>query len=62
MLADIRRLSGARTFPQFNREKLAVTLNTHNIEYRWFEDLGGRRLGGRRTMSLDADESPDGAW
>ncbi|APZ92141.1 hypothetical protein Fuma_01746 [Fuerstiella marisgermanici] len=56
-LADIRRFPGSRKFPQFNCEKLAITLKSHEIEYQWFEDLGGRR-----SKSMDADESPNGGW
>ena len=43
LLADIRRHSGSRKFPQFNPEPLAASLAAAGIEYRQIEKLGGRR-------------------
>ena len=43
LLADIRRHSGSRKFPQFNPEPLAASLTAAGIEYRQIEKLGGRR-------------------
>lgn len=43
LLVDIRRFPGSRSFPQFHQEALARTLAEQDIEYRWFELLGGRR-------------------
>ncbi|MCC6451581.1 MAG: DUF488 domain-containing protein, partial [Acidobacteria bacterium] len=43
LLADIRRHSGSRKFPQFNPEPLASSLAAAGIEYRQIEKLGGRR-------------------
>jgi hypothetical protein len=42
-LADVRRYPASRKNPQFNRETLAAFLDARGIEYRWFEELGGRR-------------------
>lgn len=44
-LADIRRFPGSRKHPHFNRDRLASALPSANVEYRWFEALGGRRKG-----------------
>ena len=43
LLADVRRFPGSRKFPHFNAESLSAALSDAGIEYRWFEDLGGRR-------------------
>ena len=51
LLADIRRFPGSRKFPHFNRENLVATLTKTGIEYRWLEELGGRRKGGRTESS-----------
>ncbi len=53
-LADVRRFPASRRHPQFNREALAVLLAGAGLEYRHFEDLGGRRS--RRP------DSPHTAW
>jgi uncharacterized protein (DUF488 family) len=42
-LVDIRRFPGSRTFPHFNRERLAPAVGESGIEYHWLESLGGRR-------------------
>jgi uncharacterized protein (DUF488 family) len=42
-VVDVRRFPGSRRHPQFNREALARTLEQHGIDYRWEEELGGRR-------------------
>jgi uncharacterized protein (DUF488 family) len=51
-LADIRRFPGSRKHPHFNRDNLAAALQKTAVEYRWLEDLGGRRHKQR-------DESPN---
>lgn len=43
LLADVRRFPASRRHPHFNRENLADSLAQVGIDYRWFEDLGGRR-------------------
>lgn len=43
LLADVRRFPGSRKFPHFNAENLSAALSEAGLEYRWFEDLGGRR-------------------
>lgn len=50
-LADIRRYPASRRYPHFNRETLEAVLSSRGIEYRWFEDLGGRRAGVREEES-----------
>jgi uncharacterized protein (DUF488 family) len=54
VLADIRRFPGSRKFPQFNQGHLIAALPPSNIDYRWFEDLGGRRRkqAGRPSENL----------
>ena len=42
-LADIRRYPGSRKYPHFNRDSLATALPRADVEYHWFEALGGRR-------------------
>ncbi len=54
LLADIRRFPGSRKFPHFNGENLESLLTNAGIEYRWFEELGGRRKG------TSTGESPNG--
>ena len=41
LLADVRRFPYSPRYPHFNRDSLRQVK-----EYRWFEDLGGRRQGG----------------
>ncbi|MGH7565950.1 MAG: DUF488 family protein [Gemmatimonadota bacterium] len=58
-LADVRRYPASRRNPQFNREILAVFLDARGVEYRWFEELGGRRGGGPAESSPNLGlESP----
>lgn len=42
-LADVRRFPSSRSFPHFNRAKLAAALREQGIEYHWLAGLGGRR-------------------
>lgn len=42
-LADIRGLPGSRKFPQFDKEKLEVSLEENGIRYLHMKNLGGRR-------------------
>ena len=53
-LGDVRSFPASRLHPQFNREALAKSLAAHQIDYRWFPGLGGRRK--------PAAESPHRAW
>src|SRR5215468_1953308 len=53
-LGDVRSFPASRLHPQFNREALAESLAAHQIDYRWFPGLGGRRK--------PAAESPHRAW
>src|SRR5690625_2334516 len=43
ILADVRALPGSRRFPQYNQKELATRLEKHQIGYRHFPALGGRR-------------------
>ena len=43
ILADIRRLPGSRKFPQFDQDDLRKSLEENGIQYKYIEDLGGRR-------------------
>jgi uncharacterized protein (DUF488 family) len=43
MIADIRRFPGSKRFPQYNKDFLSDYLKQHDIAYRHFEGLGGRR-------------------
>ncbi|HVX12487.1 MAG TPA: DUF488 domain-containing protein [Pirellulales bacterium] len=55
LLADIRRFPASRAHPHFNGEALAESLAEHDIDYRHFGGLGGRR----NTRLAD---SPNTAW
>ena len=43
LVADIRSFPGSRTFPQFNKEALEISLPENKIQYVHIKDLGGRR-------------------
>lgn len=53
-IADVRRRPGSRRFPHFNRPRLQEGLAGMGVEYRWFEDLGGK------LNAPDAPDSPNG--
>lgn len=53
LLADIRRFPGSRRYPHFNQKSMKTNLSPHNIQYLWFEDLGGRR------QSPEDEKSPN---
>ena len=57
LLADVRSWPGSKRYPQFNREALAESLNTHAIRYKYFPELGGKRkpkLDSRNTAWRNA--------
>lgn len=54
VLVDIRRFPGSRKYPHFGQESLAASVRDLGIEYRWMEDLGGRR-----KAQKVADPSPN---
>jgi uncharacterized protein (DUF488 family) len=56
VLADVRRFPGSRRNLDTRKEALEEWLPSDGIDYRWFEDLGGRR---RRTAG---DPETDGWW
>lgn len=43
LLADVRAWPGSKRYPQFNKEALKGSLNTHGIRYEHFPELGGKR-------------------
>jgi uncharacterized protein (DUF488 family) len=43
LLADVRAFPGSKRYPQFNKDALAESLNTHGIRYEHFPELGGKR-------------------
>ena len=43
IIADIRSMPGSRKFPQFDMEKIKISLNEIGIQYIHMADLGGRR-------------------
>ncbi len=43
LIADVRLLPGSKRYPHFNREALAASLVSRQIEYAHFPELGGRR-------------------
>lgn len=57
VLVDVRRFPGSRTFPHFRRENLERELAAVGIEYRWLEDLGGRR-----SSAVGSGPSPNRGW
>jgi uncharacterized protein (DUF488 family) len=57
LVADVRRFPRSRRHPGFNIETLPAFLEGHGINYRHFEDLGGRR-----KKSLSDNVSPNQGW
>jgi uncharacterized protein (DUF488 family) len=53
LLADIRRYPSSRKFPHFNRKALSDLLAAENIDYLWFESLGGRRHTAKDIKSVN---------
>ena len=51
-LADVRAFPHSRALPQFNGEALSAELAVHDIAYRHFPALGGRRA---KVREVDAD-------
>lgn len=43
VLVDIRAFPMSKRLPHFNRERLEMWLPEAGIEYRWVQELGGRR-------------------
>src|SRR5690349_3669271 len=52
--ADVRSFPTSKRYPHFSREPLAEALARHDIDYRWFPGLGGRRK--------PRADSPNHAW
>lgn len=52
VLADVRSFPGSRRYPQFNRERLIVSLADAGIEYQHFPELGGRRRARPDSLNM----------
>jgi uncharacterized protein (DUF488 family) len=55
VVADVRSFPSSRRWPQFNQAELSDALERAGIQYRWLQELGGRR----HSKSKD---SPHTAW
>ncbi len=55
VLVDVRSFPSSRKFPQWNQEAIEDELPA-DIDYRWIQDLGGRR------HTPAGVGSPNGAW
>jgi uncharacterized protein (DUF488 family) len=58
LLVDIRAFPMSRRLPHFNRERLELWLPEIGLEYKWVQDLGGRRkktLGDSPNIALRND-------
>jgi len=55
MIADVRSFPSSKRWPQFNQAELSDSLRRAGIEYRWLQELGGRRHSKRK-------DSPHTAW
>jgi uncharacterized protein (DUF488 family) len=53
-VADVRSFPGSKRYPQYGKSVLHAELAGHDIAYRWFPKLGGRR----RALP----DSPNTAW
>ena len=55
IVADVRSYPSSKRWPQFNQAELSSALERAGIEYRWLQELGGRRHSKR-------NDSPHSAW
>ena len=53
-IADVRRFPASRRHPHFNREAMKPALAAAGLDYRWLEQLGGRRT--------PRPDSPNTGW
>lgn len=58
IIADVRSFPSSKRWPQFNRAELSGALERAGIEYRWLEQLGGRRHSKRKDSAHTAWEHP----
>lgn len=57
-VADVRRFPASRRHPHFDRDALRAALEEAGIDYRWLEELGGRRGGlGRASPNLGIESA-----
>jgi len=52
LVVDVRMFPQSRRHPQFNRDRLVVSLKDAGIEYRHMPSLGGRRTPDRDSVNL----------
>jgi uncharacterized protein (DUF488 family) len=52
LVVDVRMFPQSRRHPQFNRDRLAASLNEAGIEYRHMPSLGGRRTPREDSTNL----------
>jgi uncharacterized protein (DUF488 family) len=55
IIADVRSFPSSKRWPQFNQAEFSASLERVGIEYRWMQQLGGRRHSKRK-------DSPHTAW
>jgi uncharacterized protein (DUF488 family) len=55
LVADVRRFPTSRAHPQFNRDRLAESLQEAGLDYRHLPEMGGRR---KERLT----DSPNTAW
>ncbi|HYK54092.1 MAG TPA: DUF488 domain-containing protein [Candidatus Eremiobacteraceae bacterium] len=51
-LVDVRAFPRSRHNPQFDRETLSASLERAGLEYRWAQELGGRRTSAIETPNI----------
>ncbi len=51
-VADVRRFPGSRRHPQYGQTALRDALVENDIQYRWFEALGGRRTPSPQSTNV----------
>jgi uncharacterized protein (DUF488 family) len=51
LIVDVRRFPGSRRLPQFSGVALQKDLARAGIQYRWIQELGGRRRSSAGTSS-----------
>jgi uncharacterized protein (DUF488 family) len=58
IVADVRSFPSSKRWPQFNQVELSGALERAGIEYRWLQQLGGRRHSKRKDSAHTAWEHP----
>ncbi len=52
LVADVRSFPGSRHVPQFGAARLKAGLATHDVDYLWIPELGGRRRPDPESTNL----------